>query len=300
MSAALSSEGPAPAGLAQGLLELGDLRRQGCLTAEQYGLQVKHLIREFSTPDLPPLSNGANGAIVAKATPADASAAASFVVPAGDGRSPSGDSSDCGLHDTSVPLDGAAIGTPRSLFDDVGGCLASPSKEGHPMGALSTAALTDDGGRPPDPRANAGPVPGAPAWDGRLSESSSRLASIVAHRKGNSSAHDSSINAAASASPSPGQLNQPIKDSKSTRAVICMAENPVNRKSSRHIDTRRHFIGELVAAGTVKLADCRTDEMVADALTKSLPYPSFKKHRTTMMGEDVKQAKVYQIVMQVG
>ena len=65
-----------------------------------------------------------------------------------------------------------------------------------------------------------------------------------------------------------------------------MAENPVNRKSSRHIDTRRHFIGELVAAGTVKLADCRTDEMVADALTKSLPYPSFKKHRSTMMGEE--------------
>ena len=73
-----------------------------------------------------------------------------------------------------------------------------------------TAALTDDGGRPPDPRANEGPVPGAPAWDGRLSESSSCLASIVAHRKGNSSAHDSSINAAASASPSPGQLNQPV------------------------------------------------------------------------------------------
>ena len=212
MDAALSSGDPAPAGLTQGLLELGDLRRQGCLTAEQYGLQVKHLIREFSTPDLPPLSNGANGAIVAKATPADASAAASFVVPAGDGRSPSGDSSDCGLHGTSVPLDGAAIGTPRSLFDEVGGCLALPSKEGHPMGASSTDALTDDGGWPPDPSANEGPVPGAPAWDRRLSESSSRLPSIIAHRKGYSSAHDSSITAAASASPSPGQLNQPIKD----------------------------------------------------------------------------------------
>ena len=58
MGAALSSEDPAPSGLAQGFLELGDLRRQGCLTAEQYGLQVKHLLREFSTPDLPPLSNG--------------------------------------------------------------------------------------------------------------------------------------------------------------------------------------------------------------------------------------------------
>ena len=83
------------------------------------------------------------------------------------------------------------------------------------MGAPSTVALTDDGGRPiiHDPRAHEGPVPGAPDWDRWLSESSARLASIIAHRKGPSSAHDSSIsNAAASASPSPGQLNQPIKD----------------------------------------------------------------------------------------
>ena len=154
MSAALSSEDPAPVGLAQGLLELGDLRRQGCLTAEQYELQVKHLVREFSTPDLPPLPTGANGAIVATATPADASADASSVEPAGDGRSPLGDSSDCGLHGTSVPLNGAAMGTPRSLFDGVSRCLALPSKEGHPMGAPFTAALTDDGGRPitHDPR----------------------------------------------------------------------------------------------------------------------------------------------------
>ena len=50
-----------------------------------------------------------------------------------------------------------------------------------------------------------------------------------------------------------------------SRAVICMAENPVNRKSSRHIDTLRHCIGELVAAG-----------------------------------EEAKQVTVYQILMQVG
>ena len=176
------------------------------------------------TPAMPPLSNGANGAIVATATPAVASAAASSVAPAGDGRSPSGDSSECGLHGTSVPLNGAAMGTPRSLFDGVGMCLALPSKEGHPMGAPSTVALTDDGGRPiiqlHAPRANEGPVPGAPVWDRCHSATPARLASIIAHRKGPSSAHDSSIsNAAASASPSPGQLNQPIKDSKSSGAA---------------------------------------------------------------------------------
>ena len=134
------------------------------------------------TPAMPPLSTGANGAIVATATPAVASAAASSVAPAGDGRSPSGDSSECGLNGTSVPLNGAATGTPGSLSDGVGRCLALPSKEGPPMGAPSTVALTDDGGRPiiHDPRANEGPVPGAPVWDRWLSESSARLASIIA------------------------------------------------------------------------------------------------------------------------
>ena len=50
-----------------------------------------------------------------------------------------------------------------------------------------------------------------------------------------------------------------------SRAVHCMAENPVNRKASRHIDTRKHFIGELVENGTIKLKQCKTDKMVADA-----------------------------------
>ena len=147
------------------------------------------------------------------------------VAPAGDGRSPWGDSSHCGLHGTSVPPDGAAIGTPRSLCADVGMCLALPPKEGHPTGAPSTAALTDDGGRPPDPRANEGPVPGAPVWDRWLSESSARLASIIAHRKGPPSAHDSSIsNAAASASPSPGHFckKQPIKDSSKSSGAAAL------------------------------------------------------------------------------
>ena len=95
------------------------------------------------------------------------------------------------------------------------------------MGAPSTVALTDDGGRPiiHDPRANEGPVPGAPVWDRRLSESSARLASIIAHRKGPSSAHDSSIsNAAASASPSPGHFckQQPIKDSSKSSGAAAL------------------------------------------------------------------------------
>ena len=104
-------------------------RFAGAMTLAEIAEVGNLLFQEISTLDLPPPSTGANGAIVATATPADASADASSVVPAGDGRSPLGDSSDCGPHGTSVPLNGAAMSTPRSLFDDVGGCLALPTIE---------------------------------------------------------------------------------------------------------------------------------------------------------------------------
>ena len=59
-----------------------------------------------------------------------------------------------------------------------------------------------------------------------------------------------------------------------SRVVICMAENPLNRKASRHIDTRRHWIGEAVAAKVIELIACRTHKMVADALTNPHEEPA--------------------------
>ena len=117
------------------------------------------------------------------------------------------------------------------------------------MGAPSTAALTDDGGLPPDPRANEGPVPGAPAWDRQLSESSSRLPSIIAHRKGYSSAHDSSITAAASASPSPGQLNQPIKDNQNRVEQPRSIPAPGHGHPGVHVEKVRHDDDGIAQAG---------------------------------------------------
>ena len=68
-----------------------------------------------------------------------------------------------------------------------------------------------------------------------------------------------------------------------SRAVIAMAETPVNRKASRHIDTRKHFIGQLVEDKMIVLEQCATDRMVADALTKNLSTPAFEQHRATML-----------------
>jgi hypothetical protein len=38
-----------------------------------------------------------------------------------------------------------------------------------------------------------------------------------------------------------------------SRAVIVMDEKPLNKKTSRHIDTRKHFIGQLVEDKTIVL-----------------------------------------------
>jgi hypothetical protein len=44
-----------------------------------------------------------------------------------------------------------------------------------------------------------------------------------------------------------------------------MAENPSNRKGAQHIDTREHFVDQLVKEHIVKQMQCRTNKMVADA-----------------------------------
>ncbi len=71
-----------------------------------------------------------------------------------------------------------------------------------------------------------------------------------------------------------------------SRTVIAMTENPSNRKGALHIDTREHFVDQLVKDRIVKLVQCRTNKTVADALTKNLPAPAFEQHRATMLGED--------------
>ena len=67
------------------------------------------------------------------------------------------------------------------------------------------------------------------------------------------------------------------------QACIAMSENTVHRERSRHIDVRKYFVRELVEEKVLKLIPCRTKDMTADALTKSLAYPSFKMHRSTML-----------------
>ena len=65
---------------------------------------------------------------------------------------------------------------------------------------------------------------------------------------------------------------------------IMMSENPANRERTRHVDTRLHYLRELVRDCHVKMLKCAGPQNVADALTKSLPRPALAKHRQYMWG----------------
>jgi len=67
-------------------------------------------------------------------------------------------------------------------------------------------------------------------------------------------------------------------------SCIMMSENPANRERTQHVDTRVHYLRELVRDGHVKLLKCAGPQNVADALTKSLPRPALSKHRQYMWG----------------
>ena len=70
-------------------------------------------------------------------------------------------------------------------------------------------------------------------------------------------------------------------------ACILMSENPVNRERSRHVDVKFHFLRERVQLDEIKLLKCLGTQNVADALTKSLPRPSFVQHREYLWGTRV-------------
>ena len=71
-----------------------------------------------------------------------------------------------------------------------------------------------------------------------------------------------------------------------------MSENQVHREWSKHIDVRKYFVRDLAEAKVLKLVPCGIKEMVADAPTKSLVYPSFEMHRAEMLGEKFASARV--------
>ena len=75
----------------------------------------------------------------------------------------------------------------------------------------------------------------------------------------------------------------PVHVFSDNKSAICIANNPITHKHSRHIDRRLHWLREQCLAGTIKVVFISTDVNVADIMTKALKRDLFRKHRTSLL-----------------
>jgi hypothetical protein len=68
-------------------------------------------------------------------------------------------------------------------------------------------------------------------------------------------------------------------DNKST---ISLSKNHVFQKRKKHIDTRYHFIRELVNNGELILQHCSSNEQLVDIFTKALAQDQFEYLRESL------------------
>jgi hypothetical protein len=62
-------------------------------------------------------------------------------------------------------------------------------------------------------------------------------------------------------------------------SAIKNSKNPVLHGRSKHIDVRYHFLRDLCNDGIIDLVFCRSENQVADIMTKSLKQAVFVKLR---------------------
>ena len=63
------------------------------------------------------------------------------------------------------------------------------------------------------------------------------------------------------------------------KSAICLAKNPQYHGRAKHIDIKHHFIRQRVQDGDIKLEFCKSEDMIADMLTKGLNIYQFAKLR---------------------
>lgn len=67
------------------------------------------------------------------------------------------------------------------------------------------------------------------------------------------------------------------------QSCIKVAEEPRDHRRMKHIDVKYNFIRESIANGDFKLKYIRTEEQLADIMTKGLNQKLFVKHRANLI-----------------
>ena len=63
------------------------------------------------------------------------------------------------------------------------------------------------------------------------------------------------------------------------KSAMSLCKNPVFHERSKHIDIKYHYIRECVENGKIQIEFVRTEEQMADLLTKALGRGKLQKQR---------------------
>jgi hypothetical protein len=70
------------------------------------------------------------------------------------------------------------------------------------------------------------------------------------------------------------------------QGCIGLANNPIVNKRTKHIDVKYHYIREKIESQEINLKPIRTQDQVADILTKPLPKPQLTACRVKILGDE--------------
>ena len=75
----------------------------------------------------------------------------------------------------------------------------------------------------------------------------------------------------------------PTKVYEDNQGAIAIGNNPAHHQRCKHIDVKYHFLREKVADGMIELVYTKTEDMLADQMTKAIARPQFQR-LNKMMG----------------
>ena len=78
------------------------------------------------------------------------------------------------------------------------------------------------------------------------------------------------------------EIEQPTIIYEDNQSAMSMTKHQQFHGRAKHIDIRHHFVRDKVAEKVVEVRYCKTDDMIADILTKPLCAPKFNKLRSMM------------------
>ena len=81
-------------------------------------------------------------------------------------------------------------------------------------------------------------------------------------------------------------VNLPVVIGIDNQAAIALAKNPVLHEKTKHIDTRHHFIRQAVQKGYIKLQYIKTDDNIADVLTKFTKKSTFEAQTQKLLSKN--------------